>query len=128
MPAIPGQSACIGEPVGALEGLDDVFNGNPISYLVQLTQVMSDYKPRMEYFPDTLPGIEVDADIPGIEEFFENKKQGSTSKPFDENDMKKIVCMECGDDANNEKKDRQIVTIALTVDGEEDVIVSSKKH
>ena len=30
MPAIPGQSACIGEPVGALEGLDDVFNGNPI--------------------------------------------------------------------------------------------------
>ena len=140
MPAIPGQSACIGGPVGALEGLDDVFNGNPISYLVQLTQVMSDYKPRMEYFPDTLPGIEVDADIPGIEEFMENMKQEATNNIFeyikqeptrnifDENNMKKIVCMECEDDTNDEKKDKQMVAIALTVDGkEEDIIVSSKK-
>ena len=37
--------------------------------------------------------------------------------------------MECEDDINDEKKDKQMVAIALTVDGkEEDVIVSSKKR
>ena len=52
---VNGQSACIGGPIGALDGLGDVFAGNTMGYIVHLTQVMSSYTPRMEYFPNTKP-------------------------------------------------------------------------
>ena len=52
LPAYPGQSACIGGPVGALEGLCHGFDGNSLRYLVQLTQVMTNYTPRLEFFPE----------------------------------------------------------------------------
>ena len=115
LPAIPGQSACIGGPIGALESLDNAFKGNPITYLIQLTQVMASYKPRMEYFPDTLANVEMDNDIPGIEEFFDYKKESDRevfeykeqrldNEIFDSKKLKvpknddtvNILCVECG--------------------------------
>ena len=77
LPAAPGEVGCIGGPVGALEDACHKFGGNSLRYIVQLTQVMSSYKPRMEFFPETSLYKEdlIDDDIPGIYELIdcENK-------------------------------------------------------
>ena len=63
-----------------------------MGYIVHLTQVMSSFTPRMEYFPHTKPKHEVfDADIPGILEFFENDEEEAEEKNLMMN------CSMCGD-------------------------------
>ena len=76
LPAAPGEVGCIGGPVGALEDVCHGFGGNSLRYIVQLTQVMTSYKPRMEFFPDTSVYKEdlIDADIPGIHELLDDDK------------------------------------------------------
>merc|ERR1712240_555217 len=69
--------ACIGGPVGALESFCHGFGGNSLRYIVQLTQVMSGYAPRLEFFPETKPFSEdvIDDDIPGIFELLDDERK-----------------------------------------------------
>ena len=90
--SVSGQSACIGGPIGALDGLGKIFAGNTMGYMIQLTQVMKSYKPRMEFFPDAKPKVEiVDTDIPGIVDLLDDDEEIR-----DENLM--INCINCGDE------------------------------
>ena len=52
LPVIPGDVACIGGPVEALDGLEGVYGGHTLGYLTQLTLAMKTCKPRLEFFPD----------------------------------------------------------------------------
>ena len=77
LPAAPGELACIGGPVGALENFCHGFGGNSLRYIVQLTQVMSSYAPRLEFFPETKPFSKdvIDDDIPGIFELLDDERK-----------------------------------------------------
>ena len=92
---VGGATACIGGPIGALEGLGDIFAGNTLGYIVQLTQVITSYAPRMEFFPNTQPKIDVfDADIPGILEMQDDEEHKEHRyEHFN------INCSMCGDEA-----------------------------
>ena len=53
LPVVPGDVACIGGPVEALEGLEGVYGGHTLGYLTQLTLALKNSKPRLEFFPDS---------------------------------------------------------------------------
>merc|ERR1711954_114824 len=65
LPVVPGDVACIGGPVEALEGLEGIYGGHTLGYLSQLTLAMKTCKPRLEFFPDYK---QIEADIPGVQE------------------------------------------------------------
>ena len=50
---LPGDVACIGGPVEALERLEGVHWGHTLGYLTQLTIALKNSKPRLEFFPDS---------------------------------------------------------------------------
>ena len=99
LPAAPGEVGCIGGPVGALENACHGFGGNSLRYIVQLTQVMTSYTPRMEFFPETsLPKEDlIDNDIPGIYELMYHENKMKAKETLD------IKCKE-----NSEKKPDKI--------------------
>ena len=85
-------NACIGGPVGAIEGIDNIFSGNSLQYIIHLTQVMRTYKPRMEFFPDSKPHYNpVNFDIEDLEDYSINGLQVT------EEEQNEICCIHCMD-------------------------------
>ena len=113
LPACPGQLACIGGPVGALENLCHGFGGNSLRYLVQVTQEMARYTPRMEFFPES-KSYEVnlvDDDIPGIFELLdEQNKKNDYKEKYGEALDDKMACEVC--------EEKFIYSIPATVQSE----------
>ena len=68
IPVNPRCSACIGGPVRALEDASHKFGCNVLNYIIQLTQVMPSYKPRLKFFPENQAYEKdlIDDDISGI--------------------------------------------------------------
>ena len=109
LPVVPGDVACIGGPVEALEGLEGVYGGHTLGYLTQLTLALKYSKPRLEFFPDSK---HIDEDIPGIHEILDvngeieedenkfpdvkaksSKARSSSSSGHVNNE---VICQECG--------------------------------
>ena len=83
--AFSKQNACIGGPIGALKGIDSIFSGNSLQYMqyvVHLTQAVSSYKPRMEYFPnDKYQSQIIDIDIPDLDEYLKYQIEHKEKHP-----------------------------------------------
>ena len=74
LPAVPGHVACIGAPVEALNSLANNFQAQSVlSQLTHMCNNISNYVPRLDYFPEISPEF-VDANIPGISELTGREK------------------------------------------------------
>ena len=94
MPVTPGATTCLGGPVEALDGLDGIFGGQTLGYLIQFANAMKNYHPRLEFFPDYNNVLQIDSDIPGIEGVLDNDQK---SERLDEKlTVLNVVCSDCG--------------------------------
>ena len=109
MPVIPGEVACIGGPIGALEGLAGVIGDHSaLGYLTQLTLKLSNYK-RLDFFPTDDGEVAIcDTNIPGIKEFFEDDERTEVEKK--RISLMNITCYECGDEVF-EDNGKEVFTI-----------------
>ena len=100
MPASPGAVACIGGPIGALEGLAGVLGGHSaIGYMTQLTQALGKNRSRIDFFPSDIPDEKnfdiQDPDIPGIEDVLVVKKM-KVKNEVEETALVHMTCTLCG--------------------------------